>query len=264
MGVARFLLIDEDIFLPENICRHDLDWLNIGEHKVDALAQRLSMIAANIGVDTSRLNLTDQESPSALNALTTKMGNYDLIIDATANAEVFDLLAGVVSLHKKTLLWLEVYAGGIGGMIARSRPGLDPDVHTMRRAYARYICKYPFSDDIASSKSVRDYQMEDTLGIILAASDADVSVISAHATRLAVDTLLGRNPSHFPYSLYLIGLEQAWVFEAPFSTIPIATAHLLDETAKPEVDVALLAGTTGFFTHLIEQAEKAKEMGGQT
>lgn len=263
MGVARFLLIDEDIFLPENICRHDLDWLNIGEHKVDALAQRLAMIAADIVVDTSKLNLSGQESPSALNALTTKLGNYNLIIDATANAEVFSLLAGVAGLHKKPLLWLEVYAGGIGGMIARSRPGLDPDTQTMRSIYVQYTAEHPFSDAVAGAEGVLDYQLEDARGSVLAASDADVSVISAHAACLAVDTLLERNPSQFPYSMYLIGLEQAWVFEAPFSTIPIATAHLLDVAVRQEGDVALLAETTGFLARLIEQAEKAQETDGQ-
>jgi molybdopterin/thiamine biosynthesis adenylyltransferase len=258
-GVARFLLIDEDIFLPENICRHDLDWLNIGEHKVDALAQRLSMIVADINVDTSKLNLTGQESPSALNALTTKLGNYDLIIDATATAEVFSLLAGVAALHKRPLLWLEVYAGGIGGMIARSRPGLDPGAHTMRSIYAQYTTEHPFSDALADSEGVQDYQLEDARGSVLAASDADVSIISAHAARLAVDTLLERNPSQFPYSMYLIGLEQAWVFEAPFSTIPIATAHLLDAAVKQEGDVALLTETTSFLAYLIGQAEKTQK-----
>src|SRR5260370_36333265 len=263
MGVARFLLIDEDIFLPENICRHDLDWLNIGEHKVDALAQRLEMIAADIIVDTSKLNLTGQESPSALNALTTKLVNYDLIIDATANAEVFSLLTGVAALHKRPLLWLEVYAGGIGGMIARSRPGLDPDAHTMRCIYARYTTEHPFSEAIADSQDARDYQLKDLRGSVVAASDAAVSVSSAHAARLAVDTLLERDPSQFPYSMYLIGLEQAWGFEAPFSTIPIATAHLLDAIVRQEGDVALLAATTSFLACLIGHAEKAQDTHGQ-
>lgn len=264
MGVARFLLIDEDIFLPENICRHDLDWLNIGEHKVDALAQRLSLIAAGISVDTSKLNLTGQESASALNALTIKLGTYDLIIDATANPEVFGLLAGVASLHNKPLLWLEVYAGGIGGMIARSRPRFDPGAHTMRRIYAQYTSDHPFSDGAVAAESVRNYQLVEANGTVLAASDADVGVISAHAARLAVDTLLERIPSHFPYSMYLIGLEQAWVFEAPFSTIPIPTDHLLEVTARQEVDAALLTDATSFLAHLIGQAaQKAVEAGGQ-
>ena len=263
MGVTRFLLVDEDIFLPENVCRHELDWLNTGEHKVDAIAQRLSMIAAGIDVETSKLNLTGQESPTALNALTTKMGNYDLLIDATANAEVFSLLAGVARLYKKPMLWLEVYAGGIGGMVARSRPGRDPDAHSMRRIYAQYTAEHPFGDAAADSEDVRNYQMEDAQGSILAASDADVSVISAHATRLAVDTLLERNPSHFPYSMYLIGLERAWVFEAAFSTIPIATTHLLDPEIRQEVDVALLPETIGFLTRILEEANKALETGGQ-
>src|SRR5260370_1033772 len=263
MGVARFLLIDEDIFLPENICRHDLDWLNIGEHKVDALAQRLEMIAADIIVDTSKLNLTGQESPSALNALTTKLVNYDLIIDATANAEVFSLLTGVAALHKRPLLWLEVYAGGIGGMIARSRPGLDPDAHTMRCIYARYTTEHPFSDAIADSQDARDYQLKDLRGSAFAASDAYVSGMTSPCARLAGDTLVERDPSQFPYSMYLIGLEQAWGFEAPFSTIPIATAHLLDAIVRQEGDVALLAATTSFLACLIGHAEKAQDTHGQ-
>jgi len=161
------------------------------------------------------------------------------------------------------MLWLEVYAGGIGGMVARSRPGHDPDAHTMRRIYVQYTAEHPFSDAAVDSEGVRNYQMEDTQGTILAASDADVSVISAHATRLAVDTLLERNPSHFSYSMYLIGLERAWVFEAAFSTIPIATAHLLDPEIRPEVDVALLPETIGFLTRILEEANKALETGEQ-
>jgi sulfur-carrier protein adenylyltransferase/sulfurtransferase len=33
--------------------------------------------------------------------------------------------------------------------------------------------------------------------------------------------LVGRDPSAFPYSVYLIGLASAWIFDAPFDTYPI-------------------------------------------
>jgi len=73
---------------------------------------------------------------------------------------------------------------------------------------------------------VQNYAAEDMNGNVMSATDADVSILAYHSTRLAIDTLLGSEPSSFPYSMYLIGLERSWVFEAPFHTIPIETDHL--------------------------------------
>ncbi len=44
-GVRDFLLVDHDILLPENICRHELNWEDIGQHKVDGIAHQLKLIA---------------------------------------------------------------------------------------------------------------------------------------------------------------------------------------------------------------------------
>ncbi len=29
-GVANLLLVDDDLFLPDNLVRHDLDWRDVG------------------------------------------------------------------------------------------------------------------------------------------------------------------------------------------------------------------------------------------
>ena len=55
----------------------------------------------------------------------------------------------------------------------------------------------------------------------LIADDADVTVIASHCSRLAIDTLIGRAPSLFPHSVYLLGLASSWIFNAPFDTYPI-------------------------------------------
>ena len=39
--------------------------------------------------------------------------------------------------------------------------------------------------------------------------------------RLAIDTLIPRNPSMFPSSVYMIGLAEGWIFDQPFDTRPI-------------------------------------------
>lgn len=43
-GCRKFLLIDEDIFLPENICRNELSWDAVGVHKAEAVREALSLL----------------------------------------------------------------------------------------------------------------------------------------------------------------------------------------------------------------------------
>lgn len=246
-GITNFLLVDVDIFLPENVCRHVLDWQNIGEHKVDAIAVRLSQIAPNIRTDVSRLHLTGQESNAALNGVLNRLGKCDLLIDATASPPVFNLLAAVAVNHQKPLLWMEVYAGGIGGMIARSRPEIDPDPHTMRRAYYE-VTADTVPPDLSTAA---DYSAETNAGEVLIANDADVSLIAAAATKLALDTLSAKQPSLFPYSMYLIGLANSWLFQAPFHTFPIATAHLRHESATDAKTNEQAAETVAFLREII-------------
>jgi molybdopterin/thiamine biosynthesis adenylyltransferase len=248
-GVSRFFLVDDDIFLPENVCRHVLDWQDVGEHKVDAVAALISRLAPGIEVDVSRLNLTGQESTAGLSAVLNKLGRCDLVIDATASPRVFNTMAAIASTFERPLVWAEVYAGGIGGMIARSRPGRDPDPYTMRGAYHHFTSEMPSHSMLITE----DYTGETSEGMVVTASDADVSVLAYHTTRLVIDTLLEREPSMFPYSMYLIGLARSWVFEAPFHTIPIDAANLVDQRELDPVSRDVLSETVDFITALLEE-----------
>ena len=231
IGVSKFFLIDEDIFLPENVCRHSLDWHNIGEHKVNAVAHKLSLISANIEVDVSKLHLIGQESTSSFSAILSRLAHYDLIINATADEKVFNLTTAIATRYSRNLIWAEVFAGGFGGIVARSRPEQDPAPHQMKAAYHDYISTNPAPElTIANNYTTVDIEHE----TVLTASDADVGVIANHVARFAIDTLIGDETSMFPYSMYLIGLSKAWVFKAPFHTIPIDTSNLpVSQKTKP-------------------------------
>jgi molybdopterin/thiamine biosynthesis adenylyltransferase len=219
MGMGEFFLVDHDIFFPENMERHVLDWSYVGDHKAEGVSDMLSRISSRITVDVSRVHLTGQESTATVSGVLRKLSQCDLLIDATANPRVFNLLSSVALASQKPLLWLEVYAGGMGGLIARSRPGRDPAPQVMRGIYNQYCSEHPAPD----LQLARDYAAQEPDGRVLVASDADVSIIAHHAARLAVDTALGCDPSAYPYSMYLIGLAHWWVFQAPFHTIPIDT-----------------------------------------
>lgn len=54
------------------------------------------------------------------------------------------------------------------------------------------------------------------------AYDSDVTHIAATLTGLIIDTALRREPSIFPYCVYLMGMRKEWIFTQPFDTRPIA------------------------------------------
>jgi hypothetical protein len=83
-------------------------------------------------------------------------------------------------------------------------------------------------------KGTIGYDSFDPAGNPLIADDGDVSVIAAHATRMAVDLLL--NGTLFPYSMYVLSLKQGWLFEQPFEAYPIRGTEPFivdDDTSTP-------------------------------
>jgi ubiquitin-protein ligase len=61
-GVRAFVLVDDDIFTPGNLVRHELDVGSLGAHKAEALAARLKAITAGVNVSARRVALGGQES----------------------------------------------------------------------------------------------------------------------------------------------------------------------------------------------------------
>ena len=217
-GVANFLLVDHDVFFPGNLVRNELDWRAVGLHKVDALRARLRRITQHCKVTTRRVELGGQESAGTTASVMKDLSECDLIIDATADARVFNLCAAVARRHRKPLVWAEVFAGGIGGIVARTRPDLDPPPHLARRQISEWC------DTMGVPVTVTPIEAYATVdnGAPLVADDADVSVIAAHATRLIIDTICRPTSSIFPQSAYAIGHAAKWLFSAPFDTFPIA------------------------------------------
>jgi len=188
----------------------------VGTHKTRAVCDALSLIAAGVQVDARTTRLAGQESAITAAAALKDLADCDLLIDATANPEVFLLLAALAKRQRKPLCWGEIFAGGYGGMIARARPGRDPNPLAVRDAYHNYLANLPD----APFKNAAGYAGTEEDPLI--AYDSDVGSVASALTRLVIDTALSRDPSEFPYSLYLLGMRREWIFEAPFDTRPVA------------------------------------------
>jgi len=216
-GVRKFVLVDEDIFLPGNIVRNELDAWAIGWHKVDALADRIGQLATDTDITLYRMALGSQTSSLLMDTVLESIGDADLIIEATADATSFNLCAGSAKRHLKPLVWAQVYGGGIGGIVARARPDIDPPPLEARSQASKWCYE---RETLWEFQSGNSYEADVGEGVTFVADDADVAVIAAHATRIALDILQGGDTA-FPHSAYMIGLKKAWIFQAPFDTWPI-------------------------------------------
>jgi hypothetical protein len=230
-GVGEFLLVDDDLVFPDNFVRHDLDWRDVATHKADGVARRIKLVNPLTQCTVRRHKLGGQESSGSLDSLLSTLGSYDLIVDATAEPRIFNLLSAAVASSQKPMIWAHVYAGGIGGLIARHRPGHEAKPQRMRLAIDNWFVEH--GKPIAGEAT--DYGLRGE-GVPLIADDSDVTAIAAHAARLAVDTLLPRSPSAFPHSVYVVGMKEGSVFSQPFETYPIDVPDFGEEPASATLD----------------------------
>ncbi|WP_454889104.1 ThiF family adenylyltransferase [Serratia quinivorans] len=218
-GVGQFVLVDGDLLALGNLVRNELDWRAVGMHKSRALAARLQEVNAGCEVLSRTTVLGGQESGEATSATMRYIADSDLIIDATADPAVFNLCASISRRAKKPMCWAQVFGGGAGGIVVRLRPGIDPPPLTARQRieawYAEQGIAWPESD------TSQPYSQFVGSGEPLIADDADVSVIAAHLSRYAIDLLVRPDSTIFPYSAYLIGMADSWIFTAPFDVRPI-------------------------------------------
>lgn len=233
-GVGRFVLVDGDVLFPANLVRNDLDWCSVGLNKPDAVERRMREIRASVQVQSHQMVLGGQESSSLTELAMTSMSKCDLIVDATADAQIYNLCASIARNDRKLLVWGEVFGGGIGGLLMRLRPEVDPVPHAARRQLLEWCADHgrvpPSGDTDHYGVTLEDGSPP------LIADDADVTVIASHMARFALDALAREN-SVFPSSAYAVGLKAEWIFAAPFDSYPI---DLLPEgTWGPKQDESL-------------------------
>jgi sulfur-carrier protein adenylyltransferase/sulfurtransferase len=228
-GINQFVLVDSDVFLSENLVRNDFDWRDVGSDKVDATASKVQLVNAKAVCVKHKRTLGGQGSSGGIESLIDVLETCDLLIDCTAKIAAFEVLSAVSSFAKRTVIWGEVFAGGIGGLIARSRPGREPNSSNIRRTIEAWCAE----SGTPIARAPAPYEGGEDAPAV--ANDADVSVIASHVAAMSIDTLLGRQPSAYLHAAYLIGLQAGWIFTQAFETYPIEVGPP-EESTSVEVD----------------------------
>ena len=228
-GVRRFLLIDDDVFLPDNLVRNELNWLDVGFAKIDAVERELKRVAPEIEVKTSSVRVGGQENPQLSASLSKLISQSSLIVDATADPQAFVTLSALAARIHLAMVWGELFAGGGGALMSRSRPGLDAvpiDLRSHIHGVMETMAPVP-------EGPAKTYGLEQG-GQVYIASDADVTALAASMTQFALDTLCNDGDSAYPVAAYLIGFRKFWVFRCPFDTIPIDCSGALQRVPDAE------------------------------
>lgn len=254
-GVRSFVLVDDDILKPGNLVRHDLDVESLGVHKAAALEERLRAVAPGVKAEIWRIELGGQESSGSTATALDGLANCNLLIDATADPQAFNFVASVARRLRRPMIFAEVYAGGIGGFVARIRPGIEPPPHAARRQYLAW-CQ---SQGVKWEGDGDNYATRRRDGSPLIADDADVGVIASHTARMALDVLVCGNASAFPHPAYAIGLTKAWIFNEPFDIRPIDFSAEGEWTIPMSGDQA--AAAIEYLSSLLDQADDENRTG---
>jgi molybdopterin/thiamine biosynthesis adenylyltransferase len=232
-GAREFLIVDDDIVRDGNLVRNDLDWRAVGAHKAEALGERLTLVHPAVKARTLLRRLGGQMSVKTLQLTLDDLSGSDLIVDTTGSDICFNYAAAVAERARIPMVWGRVLAGGYGGYVARSRPGVDPDPHSAREQIDVWCSNPEFPPAPAAAAS--DYGAEQESGPPMIADDADVSIISGHLSRLAIDLLTKPQHSDYPSSAYMIGLRAEWIFCEPFATFGIPLVRLPESEAAPDI-----------------------------
>lgn len=245
-GVGKFLLVDSDLFLPGNIVRNELDLRAAGVNKTKAVERKILEINPTASVDISEILLGRQESGAWTATAATKLSKCDLIIDATADINAFMTCAAVAQAFKKPMVWGRVYEGGLGGLVARARPDIEPPPQFARRQIDNWFQQkgIPW----VSSEETRTYTMNDGAETIVA-TDAEVGLVAMHMVRFATDALIAENSTKFPQAAYAIGFSVMWIFSQPFDVWPIELVleGAWGASAEEDKDAKLMELVTAFF-----------------
>ncbi|MBU1376148.1 MAG: ThiF family adenylyltransferase [Alphaproteobacteria bacterium] len=250
-GVSNFLLLDTDVFLPGNIVRNELDLRAVAVNKTKALKHRITEINADASVQLRTILFGGQESAENTASAMAALAKCDVVIDATADADVFNLCAAVTKAERKPLIWGQVFGGGVGGLIAMARPDIDPPPQLARNQILGWYADQGVPWDLGIAAG--GYDAERGSGPPLIASDAEVGIIAAHLAQMVVDRLLVRSPSGFDSPAYVLGFKAEWIFQGPFDTYPIQ--YIAEGVWGPAQEANVAEDLTTFLSELYPEVE---------
>lgn len=186
-GFNNFYFVDDDIFLPQNIVRHELTSRDFGEYKVTKVKELINyQINEEIKIETSKLAMTGQESSSSTNSFLKNCEDSLLIIDCTGCDSVLFTLNKLTADNNIPVISGTVIPGGFGNIILVKKKN-DVDLESILSSY--YYWK---NDKKIFAERINDYSSASN-DQTYTATMSDCSILSGLIGKIAIDLLSDRD-----------------------------------------------------------------------
>lgn len=185
-GFDNFYLVDDDVFMPYNIVRHELASDDFGSFKTTAIKNFIqSKINKKAKIDVSLLAMVGQESSTSTNNFLTNCEDSSIIIDCTACESILYILNEMTKEKKIPVLSGTVISGGFGNIIlAKKSNGID--IISILTSYYNYQDKQDFF-----AKKGHDYESSSNEQIYTATM-SDCSILGGLMGKIAIYFLEGK------------------------------------------------------------------------
>jgi molybdopterin/thiamine biosynthesis adenylyltransferase len=222
-GVGTLHLFDKDELTVDNLFRHACDLRHVGREKVRAVKDLIDSYHLPTDVKTHNQNVVDNAAD-----LWSVSAEVDLMVCATDNVQSRKLL-NYLGVHAGVpLLLAAAFRNASIGEIIRVRPG-ESACYECTRLSLSATGALQLLPDAEESESLVPYADESIGGDAEIESNrgsrADVAMVAALLSRMAIDTLLeseALEPIPGDYLTWggraILDLAQPFNFERPFST----------------------------------------------
>lgn len=214
-GFQNFILVDDDIFLPNNILRHELGMFDIGDFKIIALAEKvINQINRKANIETLGYSFNGQNSSNHVDDILLHMSKSDIIIDCTADSNLIFSIDEAIMKYDIPYVSGTVISGGIGNILIKRDKGSllsVVDILETQKKFMRYNnIDLNFVGDYQGRIGSREY----------VATMSDVSIIAGLVGKTAINMLSNEPNQKLKNDIYIMSTNNDFLGEF-YNTQPI-------------------------------------------
>jgi len=211
-GIGTLKIIDQDFVQVGNMPRWQLGLPFVGRSKALALQEYLSTAYPYTQVEAFAYQIgsprTDTSSLGDIQVLELALQEVDLVVDATAELGVSNLLSDLCRKKGIAFVWAEGRPGSRGGVVGRVVPDHSEGCWMCYRHH-----QYGGSIDLPVQEETPDIQPKGCFHPTFTGTGFDMDEVSIAATRLVASTLCHETRNAYPKLDWNVGIVNLWDHE---------------------------------------------------
>ena len=243
-GFENFTIVDDDIFMPYNVIRHELFNKYIGFPKVKALSDFIKEeINTKARVVSYNFAVNGQESSTEVQELLEYLSTTDIIVDCTADSNLIFGINEVVMKHDINYISGSVISGGIGNVLTKRCKGSNLSVIDLLESQKKFFQMNGIDNFLQNDYSATFGETQ------YVASMSDCSLIAGLVGKNVIN-ILQENDEYAESDIYIMSTSNNFI--GPAYSVYSALGHKR-EYDPPKLDEKLVERGRYYYNNYIER-----------